>query len=235
MIDWKELLNRSYSVYSQKQSACVVRGKSGLLYPGVRIENASFPLTITASQSAIFSCISEGDTPVEILIPENFKDYRAEYLANFYRISIKYVDSLPEKMWFNPSDKVILPHFESLKTLQTKAQANESDFLVSCIIESKQNIMITGVNIEYPDWQIGLCAERVALAKAISLGYFEFRSIHISASAGEYISPCGACRQVIVEHLPFEVIHLYHPDGSKSETIGAHLLPAFFNGSSIRK
>lgn len=235
MTEWDKIGNRSYALYSKKKSACVVRGKSGLLYPGVRIENASFPLTITASQSAIFSCASEGDTPVEILVPRNFNDERVEYLSKFYQISINKVDLIGEKLWFNPSSEKFVPNFESLITLQKKAIANESDFYVSCFIETKQHILISGVNIEFPDWQIGLCAERVALAKAISLGYQEFRSIHISASKGEFISPCGACRQVMVEHLPYEIIHLYHPDGSKSETTAAHLLPAFFNGSSIRK
>ena len=235
MIDWKDLHDRSYCVYSHNQSACVVRGESGQLYPGVRIENASFPLTIAASQSAIFSCLSEDDIPIEIFVPANFSDDRIGYLSMIYQISVQIVDSIPELKWFDPSEKIIYPDFETLNSLQKKAIARESEFLVSCILETKHNIMITGVNIEFTDWQIGLCAERVAIAKAISLGYREFQSIHINASAGEFISPCGACRQVLVEHLPYKIIQLYHPDGSKSETTAAQLLPAFFNGSSIKK
>ncbi|HAC15975.1 MAG TPA: cytidine deaminase [Bacteroidetes bacterium] len=234
MNNWEELLNRSYSEYSRNLSACVVRGESGLLYPGVRIENASFPLTISASQSAMFSCLSEDDTPVEILVPPNFRDDRINYLSTYYKISVQTVDSIPNSKWFDPTVKEIIPGFESLKELQKKAIANESHFLVSCILESDNNVMISGVNIEFPDWQIGLCAERVALAKAISLGYSEIHSLHVGASAGEFISPCGACRQVLVEHLPYKIINLYHPDGTKTATTAAQLLPAFFNGSSLR-
>ena len=237
-LNWNDLLTRSHSPYSNLSQAVVVVSADDVLFPGVRVENASFPLTIFASQAALFSCFSENKTPKAFWVQNLMQlDEKIHYLANFHNIPIYEKENIPiDVQWYQPEK------FDSsddtknqLKNLLPIAITTESDFQVSCLLVSVENQVISGVNIEYPDWQIGLCAERVAISKAISNGITRYQKISITASKGGFISPCGACRQVLVEHMPYDIISLYHPDGTRSTTSAADLLPAFFNGSTLNK
>ncbi len=231
-----DLQTNAYTPYSQTHLGCVVQGESGLLYPGIRIENASFPLTITAVQVAVFSCLSEGDLPVSIYIPESFQDDRLNYLADFHNLNTCSIANIPDNQIYQAEAISSESIKTELESLLDHAIVSESNFRVACILELDNGKCIKGVNIEYPDWQIGLCAERVAIGKAIASGLIQnVKFIHITASKGTFISPCGACRQVLVEHVPYKSINLYHPDRTDSTTTAAQLLPAFFNGSSLRK
>lgn len=211
-----------------------MRGASGLLYPGVRIENASFPLTITASQAAIFSCLSEGDTPDELHLQYGKSDELADFFASHFNCSVHDADELPKGNFFDFKYKINNEIRSELEQLQANCLIEQSNFAVSCLLFGDESV-VSGVNIEFDNWQIGLCAERVAVSKAISNGVKSFKSIHITAAKGDFISPCGACRQVLIEFLPYEQVNLYHPDGTVSSHIMASLLPGFFNGSSIQK
>lgn len=237
-ITWQNLIDRSHVPYSNRKQAVVVTSSDHTLFPGVRVENASFPLTIFASQAALFSCLSENKTPSAFWVQDvQNMDERITYLAKFHGIPILEKKDLPmQSDWFRPQSIDVVPDDTGqLHDLLPFAITTESGFQVSCRLTSVENKVISGVNIEYPDWQVGLCAERVAVSKAISNGLTQFRKISITASKGGFISPCGACRQVLVEHMPYETISLYHPDGTHSTTCAADLLPAFFNGSSLNK
>jgi homotetrameric cytidine deaminase len=232
--NWDDIERRSYSEYSGRISVCIVRGKTEQLYPGVRIENASFPLTITATQAGIFSCLSEGDSPTEIHYPDDSGDEHTKYFAELYHVPYLLNAAMPKGHFFAFSSEIPTEFRARLLNLHKNCLINESNFAVSCIIVSNKQ-SITGVNLEFTDWQKGLCAERVAISKAISNGIRNFDEIHITASKGEFISPCGACRQVLVEFMPYKRITLYHPDGTQSSHLTADLLPGFFNGNSIKK
>jgi homotetrameric cytidine deaminase len=234
LIHWEDIKRRSYTEYSGRISVCIVRGKSGLLYPGVRIENASFPLTITASQAGIFSCLSENDEPAEIYFPEQFDDEHTNYFVDYFGITSFLNSEFPEGSFHQFDIGIPSNYRSSLLELHSKCRIEESKFAVSCILRASGQ-SISGVNIEFRNWQIGLCAERVAIAKAVSNGIQSFDEIHITASKGEFISPCGGCRQVLVEFMPYKRIFLYHPDGTESVHLAADLLPGFFNGDSIKK
>jgi homotetrameric cytidine deaminase len=232
-MSWTNLKQRSYTPYANKTEACVVQSHNGTFHPGVRIENASFPLTITQYQAALFGCISEGEVPKtifveseQVAVPKVWTDtYKLDVVQNG-DFPVQHFDT---RIVSKPND---IPAF--LKQLQHNCKIEESNFPVSCLLQVGEDAFITGVNVELFDWQLGLCAERIALAKAISMGFSKFQSIHITAAKGDFISPCGACRQVLVEHLPYEKTYLYHPDGTQSEHTPAEFLPAFFNGKSIR-
>jgi len=85
----------------------------------------------------------------------------------------------------------------------------------------------TGVNVENSSFGLTVCAERVAIFKAVSEGFRDFRSITIlSDTFMPY--PCGACRQVMAEFCggDFEVVVT---DGKRFETYKlSHLLPEAF-------
>lgn len=178
--------------------------------------------------------MSEGDSPTEIHYPDDIGDEHTNYFAELYHIPYFLNSTVPDGQFFKLSSDIPTAFRPALLELHANCLIYESNFAVSCIIVSNK-ITISGVNLEFNEWQIGLCAERVAISKAISNGIRNFDEIHITASKGDFISPCGACRQVLVEFMPYKRLFLYHPDGTQSNHLTADLLPGFFNGDSIKK
>ncbi|MDX1672059.1 MAG: cytidine deaminase, partial [Balneolaceae bacterium] len=193
----------------------------------------SFPLTITAVQSALFNCISEGAKPQKIYLSDALKDH-AEYWLKEYRLETFDVEALRDKELYLPPKSLEMPILQMLKKLHERSQIEHSNFPVSALIETESGYY-AGVNIENRDWDRGLCAERVALSKALSYGVTSFRALHLHARDGDFSSPCGSCRQVLLEHMPRKPVNLYHRDGSKSEFFTSDLLPYSFRSSSLQK
>jgi cytidine deaminase len=79
------------------------------------------------------------------------------------------------------------------------AHAPFSGFQVGAALETSQGKIITGCNIENATFGLTLCAERVAMFKAISEGERTFHRIAIVADTAEPTPPCGACRQILWE------------------------------------
>ncbi|MDZ7715609.1 MAG: cytidine deaminase [Balneolaceae bacterium] len=230
----KDLQTYSYVPYSETPGISVVRSQGDGFFPGVRIENASFPLTINSLQSALFNCISEGEKPKAAYInPE--QSCNIEFWKSEYGLWIYDLEELDESK-FTP----ILMQIKSDQTpkklheLLGQAQPIYSDFPVSALLETEQGF-ISGVNIECSEWSYGLCAERVALSKALAYGIETFKAIHIHTRDGEFSSPCGACRQVLVEHMKDQQVHLYHADGTNSQHFTSDLLPYSFHSSKLKK
>lgn len=237
MDNWQTLLNRSYVPYSGQPGAAICIGESGTNYPGVRIENISFPLTIDEVQSALYHCISQGDIPKRILVQEDSSALRSFWAEEF---EVEFIEE--EKGTFESPE---LPEFvdsetreqqisQQLTLLKSRAQVAYSDFPVTALLTFEDTSQfITGVNIETSDWRLGLCAERVAISNAISLGLTEFHSIHIHTPKAEYCSPCGACRQVINEHLPQADAVMHQADGQITRLPAHHYLPYAFQAKSL--
>lgn len=231
-MDTEQLNDTSYVPYSGNSSTAIVKSVSGSYYPGTRIENAAFPLTINAAQNALFACLSEKDRPKAIYV-EDTKANDLEFWRNEYNVWVYPIEELNEK----PLKEIIFDLNEpeiatTLKNLLDQAVTVNSNFPVSALLKTNKGY-ISGVNIECSEWSLGLCAERVAIAKAISYGIRDFQSIYIHTRAGEYSSPCGACRQVIYEHLPHNPVHLFHADGTHSMHYSSDLLPHSFRSSSL--
>ncbi|MDZ7623587.1 MAG: cytidine deaminase [Ignavibacteriaceae bacterium] len=72
-----------------------------------------------------------------------------------------------------------------------------SNFYVGAAVLTHGNKVYTGCNIESSSYSLTICAERNAIFKAISEGEREFKAIAVAGDMEDYISPCGACRQVI--------------------------------------
>ena len=79
------------------------------------------------------------------------------------------------------------------------AHAPYSKFRVGAALEDTSGRVHTGCNIENATYGLTLCAERVAVFKAISEGAREFRRIAIAADTDTLTPPCGACRQILWE------------------------------------
>src|SRR4030095_16588747 len=79
------------------------------------------------------------------------------------------------------------------------ARAPYSHFKVSAVVECADGRTFTGCNVENSNYGSTLCAEQVALTKAVSEGARDFIRIAVIADARAPVPPCGACRQVIIE------------------------------------
>ena len=228
-----DLYDHNYVPYSKKASAAVVRSKSGEWFPGVRIENISYPLSISATQNALFHCLSEAQQPAELFTDEIHTSMITSWMQEFSLKSHSLESKdLQSTTFRNPVLDSDINKMEQLKLLLDRAVVDESDFPVSAIIETEQGYF-TGVNIECTSWNMGLCAERVAIAKALTFGSEKLLSLEIHTRKGRFSSPCGACRQVIIEHLPKKQIHLHHADDSESIHFSEDLLPHSFSSTSL--
>ena len=85
-----------------------------------------------------------------------------------------------------------------------------SGYAVSCAVLTETDKIFTGVNIENASYGLCMCAERVALFKAISEGEIIKEMVLVTDNGA---TPCGACRQVMYELMPHDVrIKLYTPE-----------------------
>jgi cytidine deaminase len=74
-----------------------------------------------------------------------------------------------------------------------------SNFLVGAAVEDEGGHVYTGCNVENATYGLTMCAERVAIFKAISEGARKFRRVAVVADTARLTPPCGACRQVLWE------------------------------------
>ena len=79
------------------------------------------------------------------------------------------------------------------------AHAEFSHFKVGAALETADGAVVTGCNIENATYGLTICAERVAMFKALSEGHRQFRRIAVVADTEAPASPCGACRQILWE------------------------------------
>lgn len=102
-----------------------------------------------------------------------------------------------------------------------------SGFRVAAVLEDSEGSLHTGVNIENASYGLTICAERVALFKAVSLGKRDFRGLLVYSPDGEPV-PCGACRQVLTEFCPGDMpVAVATVDSIRCFTLG-ELMPEAF-------
>jgi len=114
-----------------------------------------------------------------------------------------------------PSDPGFL--LEAALAARVHAFAPYSHFQVGAALEDDAGRIHTGCNVENATYGLTVCAERVAVFKAISEGVRKFRRIAISADTDTLTPPCGACRQILWEFCGDIEIILVNPRG-KTET-----------------
>jgi cytidine deaminase len=88
---------------------------------------------------------------------------------------------------------------EAARAVRLNAHANFSHFLVGAALEAKDGRVFTGCNVENATYGLTVCAERVAVFKAISEGCRSFVRIAVVADTEQPTPPCGACRQILWE------------------------------------
>src|SRR5438270_6853314 len=97
------------------------------------------------------------------------------------------------------SDAKVDPLIEAARAARLKAHAPFSHFPVGCAIEAADGRIVTGCNVESASYGLTMCAERVAVFKAVSEGARGGVRLAVVAHTEEPTPPCGACRQVLWE------------------------------------
>ncbi|MDP2052480.1 MAG: cytidine deaminase [Acidobacteriota bacterium] len=93
------------------------------------------------------------------------------------------------------SDKLVA----AARAARERAVADFSGFKVGAALETIDGLIITGCNIENATYGLTVCAERVAIFKALSEGHRTFTRIVVVADTASPTPPCGACRQILWE------------------------------------
>jgi cytidine deaminase len=123
---------------------------------------------------------------------------------------------------------------EAAATAMTRAYAPYSDFHVGAALQASDGSVIVGCNVENSSFPAGICAERAALAAAVVAGHRQFRQLTIVTDAKEPTSPCGLCRQALVEFAPDLQVFSYTTSGAEARWSLADLLPHPFTPQSLR-
>lgn len=114
-----------------------------------------------------------------------------------------------------------------------KAYAPYSGFAVGAALLATGGKLFTGCNVENASYGLTVCAERVALFKAVSEGVREFAAIAI-ACGDSPCSPCGACRQALYEFAPNLKVILADSEGRRWEAMPlSSLLPKGFGPADL--
>src|SRR5712691_1663061 len=113
------------------------------------------------------------------------------------------------------------------------AHAPFSKFRVGAALEDDAGRVHTGCNVENATYGLTICAERVAVFKAISEGSRKFRRIAVAADTENLTPPCGACRQILWEFCGDIPVILVNPRG-KTETLAMKdLFPRAFDATFL--
>jgi len=117
--------------------------------------------------------------------------------------------------------------------VREKAFAPFSRFKVGAALEDEGGRIHTGCNVENATYGLTLCAERLAVFKAISEGVRKFRRIAIAADTEDLTPPCGACRQILWEFCGDIEIVMVNPRGKTATHQLKDLFPKPFDVSYL--
>ena len=109
-----------------------------------------------------------------------------------------------------------------------------SNFLVGAALQTKAGRIFTGCNVESASYGLTVCAERVAIWKALSEGERDFTELVIVADTEQLTPPCGTCRQIIWEFCKHAKIVLANLHGQREEVDIRDLLPKAFDARFLK-
>ena len=114
-----------------------------------------------------------------------------------------------------------------------RAYAPYSNFLVGAALLGTDGSIVEGCNVENAAFPSGTCAERVALGTAVTRGVRSFRTIVIATSGDTPASPCGMCRQALVEFSPELEVISFSRAGKEARWRLSELLPHAFSPAAL--
>ena len=119
------------------------------------------------------------------------------------------------------------------KQARENAHAPYSNFRVGAALRATSGVVYTGCNVENSTYGLTVCAERVAIFKAISEGERGFDAIAVVTDTDALTPPCGACRQIILEFCGDVEIILANLKGQSESHRVSELFPKPFDSSFL--
>jgi homotetrameric cytidine deaminase len=228
----------------------------GLVVRGARVESASYSLVIPAVQNAVTTAIAIGrkDFLALAVSEDTLSDLDSIYIAPFLPDGIQgiasrhspSVASVPTIVG-DIDPRLRLPDFVSAagggagsddgirlaRVAAEHAYVPLSRFPVGCVALYHDGFFVPGVNVEHPEWSLVLCAERNLLGTLVSYGLAAPDAIYLACLRDPSASPCGACRQLLVEQTPCVPVWLDRGPAPAELTTPEALLPGSFTGAAI--
>jgi len=123
---------------------------------------------------------------------------------------------------------------EAASEIRERAHAPYSNFTVGAAAVDAEGRIHVGCNVENASYGLSVCAERHAVAAVVSAGGRAIEGLAVVTDTSPPSSPCGACRQVLIEFGDFPVI-LANLEGERTLTSVSELLPDAFTPESLVK
>jgi homotetrameric cytidine deaminase len=249
----ESLTDRAYTPFSDAPAAAVVLLSDGTWVPGVRVDSAAFSLSLSAIMNAITAVVALGRWDDVVAIARSAPAPLADqqYVAELPGAPLEPVD---DDAWVHSSgadlsasevgvacSPFVPPAADSssrrvaqARRLAERAYTPASGFPVGALVDVGANRLLPGVNVEHPDWNRILCAERNALGTAYAYGVADaIRGLYLSCPLDPSGTPCGACRQWLVELTPEIPLWMDRSDAPPDAQTPEALLPGSFNGRAI--
>ena len=125
------------------------------------------------------------------------------------------------------------PLIDAAIAARRHAHAPFSKFLVGAAVEDDTGGIHTGCNVENATYGLTICAERVAVFKAISEGVRKFRRVVVATDTDHLTPPCGACRQILWEFCGDVPVTLVNLHGKTENYQLKDLFPRAFDASYL--
>ncbi|HEU4871025.1 MAG TPA: cytidine deaminase [Pyrinomonadaceae bacterium] len=123
---------------------------------------------------------------------------------------------------------------EAAKHARLQSVAPFSNFLVGAAVRAASGKVYTGCNIESASYGLTVCAERIAIWKALSEGERNFTELAIVADTETLTPPCGTCRQIIWEFARNATIVFANLNGASDKLRIVDLLPRAFDARFLK-
>ena len=246
----RSVLTRSYVPYTGTPEAAALLLSDGQWVPGVRVENAAYPLLVPPLLAAYYAARCAGRADVVAAVQTGpFPADAAAVLSAALGRSFRLVtpSTLIAEGAVVPTPGGLLAPFldapppaddaEGVALAEAdarRAHVPESGFPVGCVLEAADGRLVPGCNVEHVDWTRGLCAERVALATARSYGIAALRRLYLACPKAPDATPCGACRQVLAELAPGVPVVMGRGADAPEATTPERLLPGAFSGAALQ-
>ena len=132
-----------------------------------------------------------------------------------------------------PTRAVLAAMTALAREARERAHAPYSRFRVGAALKTRTGEIVTGCNIENASYGLTMCAERVAVYKAVSEGLFDFEVIAVVADSKRLTPPCGPCRQILWEYCGDVLVHMKDLKGRSRTMRLSQLLPMPFDSDSL--
>jgi len=132
------------------------------------------------------------------------------------------------------STRTVRQLIAAARSARENAYAPYSKFPVGAALLTDDGSVFTGCNVENSSYGLSCCAERNAVAAAISCGRRGLVAVAIAADTAQPVAPCGACRQVLSEFNPRMTVIMVAKDGRTKTARLDRLLPYAFGPRQLR-